>query len=111
MPVVEDSVGVEIVRYLAKARFERRLTSRAADAGFSVANDPARAIDYLRGHQRTQGKIRRRGITAWICDQTGAPDALAIELRKAINRLLKKSGRGMPFLVPARIALSVPKPE
>ena len=94
MAVPEHRVGGKIVRHRNKVGARGRLLARAGDAGFGIGNDSLLAIDDVRRQQRGQRKNHGSGIAAGIGHQSGAGKPVAIQLGKAVHRLLHEIGRG-----------------
>ena len=73
--VVEDGVRREVFGDFAEAGLEAGLASRAADAGFGVADDAGGAIDHAGFDQRAEGEIGGGGVAAGVGDEARGGDA------------------------------------
>ena len=66
VPLLQHRISREILRDLDKTGFEGRLSARPADAGFSIADNPRRAIDHSGFEQWPQRQIGCRRIAAGV---------------------------------------------
>ena len=74
--MVQDGVRREVFGDLAEAGFEAGLASRAADAGFGVADDAGGAIDHAGFDERAEGEVGGGGVAAGVGDEARGGDSV-----------------------------------
>src|SRR5580704_1127033 len=90
----EQAIGAEIFVHLDEMSFALRFFSRAADAGFAVADDSARGVDPPSFDKWPQPQNDGGGIAAGIRDQARLRKRVAIKLWETIDGGSERVGGG-----------------
>ena len=78
VPVVENRVSGEILRYFAERGFECRFAASAGNARLRIADDPGAEIDDAGIDQRFDGEVCRCWITTGVGNESSGPSRESI---------------------------------
>src|SRR6476660_8454132 len=88
MPMPRHTVRLEVIGRLREKYMHFRFAAGPAHSGFRVGDQMTR-ISQPRLDQWEKPQLHCGRIAAWIADDARAPNALPIELRKAVDGLLE----------------------
>src|ERR1035441_3979314 len=101
--MVENGVRREVFGDLAEAGVEAGLAPRAADAGFSVADDATGAIDAASLYQGAESEIGGGGVTARVGDEASGGGEVAAEFGETVDRFGQQFRLSVGLLIPGGV--------